>query len=251
MKGKNDQRKKGFKPPFFRNKSQANNQDHSIQNDKGNADSFGKRPRQQPAQCQGCEGKHLFRDFPYKGERMRTVHNIQGDEIVEYMGGIMPRIYASLDNKHAKYQSPMIEVEGKIDNHPITILIDSGASHSYINANIVEIFHLQRSKHKKYCLVQLATGAKRKINDLVKYCLLDMNGLSTKVYLNIIPLGSYDCLIGMDWLEKHDVVLDYYNKTITCLDEEGKQGKMQGIPIFVVVIEISAMQLKKIFRKGR
>ena len=42
----------------------------------------------------------------------------------------------------------MIEVEGKIDNHPITILIDFGASHSYINANIVEIFHLQRSKHK-------------------------------------------------------------------------------------------------------
>jgi hypothetical protein len=47
----------------------------------------------------------------------------------------------------------MIEVEGKIDNHPISILIDYGASHSYINSNIIEIFHLQRSKHKKYWLV--------------------------------------------------------------------------------------------------
>jgi predicted aspartyl protease len=144
----------------------------------------------------------------------------------------------------------MIEVEGKIDNHPIAILIDSGASHSYINANIVEIFHLQRSKHKKSWLVQLATGAKRKINELVKDCQIDMNGLNTKVDVNIIPLGSYDCLIGMDWLEKHHVVLDCYNKTITCLDEEGKQGKIQGIPRVVVVREISAMQLKKSFRKG-
>jgi predicted aspartyl protease len=169
---------------------------------------------------------------------------------VEDMGGNMPRIYASLDNKKEEYQSPMIEVEGKIDNQPIEILIDSGASHSYINSNIVEIFHLQRSKHKKYWLVQLATGAKRKINELVKYCPIDMNGLNTKVDVNIIPLGSYDCLIGMDWLEKHHVVLDCYNKTITCLDEEGKQGKVQGIPRVVVVREISSMQLKKSFRKG-
>jgi hypothetical protein len=67
---------------------------------------------------------------------------------MEEMVGSMPRIYASLDNKQTEYQSPMIEVEGKINNEPIEILIDSVSSHSYINYNIVEIFHLQRSKHK-------------------------------------------------------------------------------------------------------
>jgi hypothetical protein len=46
------------------------------------------------------------------------------------MGGNMPRIYAALDNKKTKYQSPMIEVEGKIDNQLIYILIDYGAIHS-------------------------------------------------------------------------------------------------------------------------
>jgi hypothetical protein len=49
---------------------------------------------------------------------------------------------------------------------------------------------------------------------------------------------------------KYHYVLDYYNKTITCLDEEGKQGKVQGIPRVVVVREITSMQLKKSFRKG-
>jgi predicted aspartyl protease len=117
---------------------------------------------------------------------------------MEDMRGSMPRIYAAWDNKQVKYQSPMIEVEGKIDNHPIAILIDSGASHSYINANIVEIFHLQRSKNKKSWLVQLAMGAKRKINEFVTDCQIDINGINTKVDVNMIPLGSCDCLIGMD-----------------------------------------------------
>jgi hypothetical protein len=46
--------------------------------------------------------------------------------------------------------------------------------------------------------------------------------VNTNVDMNIIPLGSYDILIGMDWLDKHHVILDFHNKTFTCLDEEGK-----------------------------
>jgi hypothetical protein len=59
--------------------------------------------------------------------------------------------------------------------------------------------------------------------------------------VNIISLGSDDCLIEMGWLEKLQVVLDCYNKTITCLDEEGKKGNIQGIPRVVVVREIPSM----------
>jgi hypothetical protein len=157
---------------------------------------------------------------------MRIVHNIQEAKTIEDMGGSMQSIYASLDIKQVAYQFLMIEVEGKIDNHSIDILIDFGARHSYINSNIVERFHLQRRNHKKYWLVQLAIGAKINLSELVKDFPIDMTGLNAKVYVNIIPLGSYDCLIGMDWLEKHHVVLDYYNKKITCLDEGGKKGKV-------------------------
>jgi hypothetical protein len=98
--------------------------------------------------------------------------------------------------------------------------------------------------------VQLATGAKRKVNEMVKSCLMDMNGLNTKADLNILPLGSYDCLIGMDWLDQHHALLDYHNKAFTCLDEEGKLRKVQGIPRAVTIREISALQLKKCYRKG-
>jgi hypothetical protein len=110
-----------------------------------------------PIQCWGCQGNHKYIDCPHKNGKMRVVHNVQQDETVEDMGSIIPRIYVDLDNKQDEFQSHIIEVEGMINNQPFTILIDSGASHSYVDPRVVEIFHLLRRKHEKYWLVQLAT----------------------------------------------------------------------------------------------
>jgi hypothetical protein len=85
---------------------------------------------------------------------------------------------------------------------------------------------------------------------MLKYFPMNMNGMSTKAYLNTIPLGSYDCLIGMDWLDKHYVILYFYNKVFTCLDEEGNLRIVRGIPRAVTIREISSLQLKRNFRKG-
>jgi hypothetical protein len=48
-----------------------------------------------------------------------------------------------------------------------------------------------------------------KIIEIVKAFPMNMNGMNTNVYLNIIHLGSYDYLICMDWIEKNHVVFDY------------------------------------------
>jgi hypothetical protein len=154
-------------------------------------------------------------DFPHINDIVKTMHNIQEATIVEYMG----IIYASLDERQEKYQSNMIEVEGKIINHPIAILIDSRESHCYNDPKIVDILHLEKSKIGKSSLVQLATGTKRRIHDMVRGCSISLNGVNTKDDINIIPLGSYDIIIGMDWLEKHYVVLDFHNKRFTCIYE--------------------------------
>jgi hypothetical protein len=144
----------------------------------------------------------------------------------------------------------MIEVEGMINNQTISILIDLGASHSYIDPKMMESFHFPRRKHGKYWLVQLATRAKRKFNEMVKSCLMEMNGLNTKADLNIFPLGSSECLIGMNWLDQNHAILECHNKAFTFLDEEGNLRKVQGIPRAVTIREISALQLKKCYRKG-
>jgi hypothetical protein len=85
----------------------------------------------------------------------------------------------------------------------------------------VDILHLDKSKLGKSSLVQLATRTKRRIHDMVRGCSISVNGVNTSVDLNIIPLGSYDILIGMDWLDKNHVILDYHRKTFTCLDGDG------------------------------
>jgi hypothetical protein len=245
-KFKKEQRQKGNKPPFFRNSPQGQPSFREARM----ADVGEQRPRQTPIQCWGCQGNHKYRDCPHKNGKVRTVHNVQQDETVEDMGSRMPRIYAALDNKQVEFQSHMIEIEGMINNQPFTILIDSGASHSYIDPRVVESLHLSRRKHEKSWLVQLAIGTKRKVTELVKSCPVDMKGLSTKAELNILPLGSYDCLIGMDWLDQHHAILDCHNKAFTFLDEEGNQKIVQGIPRAVTIREISTIQLKKCYRKG-
>jgi hypothetical protein len=95
----------------------------------------------------------MFIDCPHIGEKGRIVHNVQQDETLEDMSRNVPRIYAALDNKQAKYRSHMIEVEGMINNQTIAILIDSRASHSYIDPKMVESFQFPRIKHGKPWLV--------------------------------------------------------------------------------------------------
>ena len=98
-----------------------------------------------------------------------------------------------------------------------------------------------KEKHRKSWLVHLATRTKRKVNEVVEKCPLVINILSTCVGMNVIPLGSYDVLIGMDWLEAHRVKLDCYNKTFKCMDGEGNPVVVKGIPKVISVRHISTM----------
>jgi hypothetical protein len=66
----------------------------------------------------------VSRDFPHRGEKVKTTYNGQQDEIVEDMGRNVPRIYETLDKKQAEFRSHMIEVEGKINDQTIFILIN-------------------------------------------------------------------------------------------------------------------------------
>ena len=77
-----------------------------------------------------------------------------------------------------------------------------------------------------------------------------MNELVACVDLNVLPLGSYDVLIGMDWLEAHRIKLECYHNTFQCMDEEGNPIIVKGILKVILVRQVSAVQLKKFCRKG-
>jgi hypothetical protein len=112
---------------------------------------------------------------------------------------------------------------------------------------------LEKIELGKSSLVLLATGTKRRIHYMVISCSISLNDMNISIDLNIIPLGSYDALIGMDWLDKHHVVLDCHNKTFTCLDGNGKQSTVKGVPrllhiIFVIPMTVNDVNLSVAFR---
>ena len=97
----------------------------------------------------------------------------------------------------------MVEVQGMIQNHSVSILIDPGASLSYVSPSIVEKCNLSLKKLEKSWLVQLATRTKRKVVNYVENYNFLVSHFETQVKLNVLPLGSYDVLIGVDWLKKN------------------------------------------------
>jgi hypothetical protein len=72
----------------------------------------------------------------------------------------------------------------------------------------------------------------------------------TQATLNVLPLGSYDLLIGMDRLATHKARLDCYHKTLECVSKEGKRMTLQGIQKPVLVRQISSLEMRKYCRKG-
>ena len=83
---------------------------------------------------------------------------------------VVPRIYAALEDRHEYHQSTVVEVAGKIVEKFVSILIDPSSTHSYITPRVVENCAFKKVKHRKYWLVQLATGTKRKVSKVVEKC---------------------------------------------------------------------------------
>jgi len=63
-------------------------------------------------------------------------------------------------------------------------------------------------------------------------------------------LGSYDIIIGMDWLEKYKVILNNYENPFVYKDENNTIRIVQGIKKPVFVRKIPVMQFKKCMNKG-
>jgi hypothetical protein len=113
--------------------------------------------------CWGCEEEHLLRDCPLRKQKNRRVYNIEEATTVNDVDRSMPQIYASLNNRQDHHQALMVEVEGMISNHLVSILIDPGSNLSYVAPQTVEKCKLQEVKHVKSWMVQLATGTKIKV----------------------------------------------------------------------------------------
>jgi hypothetical protein len=207
-------------------------------------------PKRKPLECWDCGGEHLRRDCPLRQQNSQKIYNMQEATTVNDVARSVPQIYAALDNNQADHQASVVEIEGMIFNHLVSVLIDPGSNLSYISPKAVDKCKLQPRKQNKPWLVQLSTGTKRKVVEAIPACQLVLGGFPTQETLNVLPLGSYDLLIGMDFLAAHKAKLDCYYKTLECVNGEGKRVTLPGIRKSVSVRQISALQMRKYCRKG-
>jgi hypothetical protein len=72
----------------------------------------------------------------------------------------------------------------------------------------------------------------------------------TRSHLYVTILGSYDIVIGMDWLESHEVTLNCNTKQLSLVDDEGQRRVIVGQNQGVSLRFISSLQLRKSMHKG-
>lgn len=53
----------------------------------------------------------------------------------------------------------------------------------------------------------------------MRSCAFDLNGMLTSPHLNVLPLGLYSILLGMDWLFIHEIKVECYDREIEFLDD--------------------------------
>ena len=101
-------------------------------------------------------------------------------------------------------------------------MFDLGATDSFISPSLVAKCKMEAVKQVRGWQVELASGTKVSTDSLVHKCGLSIGGFETSVNLRVIPLGSYDVVLGMDWLGSHRAIIDYRKKTIVCQDDQGR-----------------------------
>lgn len=92
------------------------------------------------------------------------------------------------------------------------MLVDSGNTNSFIDDQVG--MRLSGVKCLKQPLkVQIADGGQLACSKMIPGCNWWMQGHSFKSDFKLIPWGSYDIILGMDWLEKHSPMqVDWTNK---------------------------------------
>jgi hypothetical protein len=100
-----------------------------------------------------------------------------------------------------------------IRDHPVRILFDSGATHSFISESLVSKLGLH-SCHTKDSFVVATTGGRILSNTITKAVPLQLDSKTFLTNLIHLGLGGLDVILGMNWLTQHQVMLDITTRTI-------------------------------------
>lgn len=117
---------------------------------------------------------------------------------------------------------------GQLQKQRVLMLIDSGSSHCFVNESIAAT--LKGTENKIQPLqVKIADGGLMTCDRELIGCEWWCQGTTFRSNLKVLPLGGYDVIIGMDWLQSHNPMgIDWVGKRLAFWDQ-GKLVTLEGI----------------------
>ena len=100
-----------------------------------------------------------------------------------------------------------------ISGHPVTVLFDSGASHTFISKECVSRLGLEVESISRPYNIH-SPGGHLITNQLVRKIPLQLQGRIFATQLIVLPSQKMDVILGMNWMEVHRVVLDTVSQSV-------------------------------------
>ncbi|GKE79493.1 putative reverse transcriptase domain-containing protein [Tanacetum coccineum] len=133
--------------------------------------------------------------------RNRCRRKVKQEEVREVRG----QAYAIKD---AEQKGPNV-VTGTflLNNRYAFVLFDSGSDRSFVDTRFSSMLDIDPVKIGASYEVELADGRVISTNTVLKGCTLNLVNHVFEIDLLPIELRTFDVIIGMDWLVKHDAVI--------------------------------------------
>ncbi|GJS70927.1 putative reverse transcriptase domain-containing protein [Tanacetum coccineum] len=94
-----------------------------------------------------------------------------------------------------------------LNDHYVKILFDTGADRSFISNTFSTLIDVTPTTLENHYDVELTDGKIIGVNTIIRDCTLNFMNHPFNIDLMPVPLGSFDVIIGMDWLTKYHGVI--------------------------------------------
>jgi hypothetical protein len=112
----------------------------------------------------------------------------------------------------------------------VVVLFDSKASHSFISAAYVGKHNLPLALLRCQMIVS-SLGGDMPARQLCLKVNLQIRGIDFVANLIVLELKGIDVILGMDWLSKYKVLIDYAKKSVKMTTPEGKEMEFITEPV--------------------
>ncbi|KAK8930623.1 hypothetical protein KSP39_PZI016616 [Platanthera zijinensis] len=160
---------------------------------------------------------------------------------------VQPRVF-NLNQQEAKADDTVVTGIISIGHYLVKLLFDTGASHSFISASILNAIEAKPYRVQEMLHVTLPNNQVLPTQQRV-IVTFALNNKPFTTDLVVLPLTEFDVILGMDWLTQNEAIIDCKNKEVSIRCADHSRIKYRGLGE-VSKILISAMKALSQIRKG-